>query len=80
MKDFEYLTEEEQYEDIININDIKRIKDPELREIRNKYWAKRHEAFLDEQNIPDWELKKVIDGIHKQEFKEIEAYKNRNKV
>ena len=35
----EWLSEEEQYKDTLNNEEISRIKDPELREIRQRHWA-----------------------------------------
>ena len=38
MKMSEWLNEEEQYKDTLNNEEISRIKDPELREIRQRHW------------------------------------------
>ena len=73
----DYLTEEEQYKDVLNNEEIERIQDYELREIRNRYWNKFHKAFLDEANIPDQMLGDVLNKIRQEEKKEIEAYKIR---
>lgn len=74
---FEYLSEEEQYKEILNQEEISRIKDNELRSIRSKYWSLRHKAFIDERGISDAELEKVFDELNKQEKIEIEQYKIR---
>lgn len=74
-----YLSEEEQYKEILSFDEISRIKDDELREIRSKYWNLRHEAFLDEHNIPDQELEKVWNALKAKELKEIEGYRLRTK-
>lgn len=74
-----YLSEEEQYKEILSFDEISRIKDDELREIRSKYWNLRHEAFLDEHNIPDQELEKVWNALKAKELKEIEVYRLRTK-
>lgn len=76
MKD-NYLTDEEQYKEILNNEEIGRIRDWELRLIRMKYWEKRHAAFLDERHIPDWELGKVFDRLIAEEQKEIAEYRAR---
>lgn len=79
MKEIIYLSEDEQYKEILNQDEISRIKDNELREIRSKYWNLRHEAFLDEHNIPDQELEKVWNALKAKELKEIEGYRLRAK-
>ncbi len=71
----EYLSEEEQYKEILNIEEISRIRDPQLHNIRLKYWNLRHNAFLDEHNIPDSKLSQVWDELSEKEFAEIEQYK-----
>lgn len=71
----EYLSEEEQYKEILNIEEISRIRDPQLRNIRSKYWNLRHNAFLDEHKIPDSKLGQVLDELSEKEFAEIEQYK-----
>ncbi len=75
-----YLTEEEQFKDILNNEEIQRIKDPELRKIRQKYWDLAHKAFLDEAGIPDWKLNDVVESIHAQEQDEIAKYRQKKGV
>ena len=77
MKEIIYLSEDEQYKEILNQDEISRIKDDELREIRSKYWNLRHEAFIDERNISDQELEKIWNELKFKEFNEIEEYKHR---
>ena len=72
----EWLTEEEQYKEILNDIEISRIRDPKLREIRSRHWGNRHKIFLDERNIPDRELERVFNNDLKEEWKEIEEYRN----
>lgn len=72
-----YLSEEEQYKKVLNQDEIQRIEDYELRQIRSKYWSLQHKAFLDERNIPDTEIERVSEEISKKEMKEIEEYKLR---
>ncbi|MFC5401467.1 hypothetical protein [Cohnella soli] len=72
-----YLSDEEQFKDILNNEEISRIRDPLLRAIRMKYWSLRHEAFLDERNIPDSDLEKVYDEIKHKEQEEIQRFKHR---
>ncbi len=38
----EWLSEEEQYKENLNNEEISRIKDPKLREIRERHWKYRH--------------------------------------
>lgn len=70
-----YLSETEQYKEILNNEEIQRIKDHKLREIRTKYWNLRHKATLDEHEIPDSELRNVYGKLDKEEQQEIEKYK-----
>lgn len=70
-----YLSEDEKYKENIDNEEISRIKDFELREIRQKYWSLSHKAFLDEINIPDYKLGDILDKIKKQELEELEKYK-----
>lgn len=70
-----YLTYEEQFKEILNNEEIDRIKDPKIREIRFKYWKLRHEAFLDEANISDKKLGEILDKSILDEQKELEPYK-----
>lgn len=71
----EYLSEDEQYKEILNNAEIERIKDDELREIRWKYWLLRHRAFVNEHEVPDSQLGIVYDEIAKKEKEEIEKYR-----
>jgi hypothetical protein len=75
MKEDNYLTDEEQYKETLNQEEIARIKDPILRDIRMKYWNKQLEIFLDEYGIPDSELEKESDLLIALERKEILKYK-----
>lgn len=77
MNDKYYLSNEEQFKEILNQEEIARIENPELREIRMKYWALRHKAFTDEYNISDRDLGKVWDELITQEKIEISAFRNR---
>lgn len=72
-----YLSEEEQFKKILNNEEIGRIKDPELRNIRWKYWNLQREAFLDEHKIPDNILGQEYDKIKEAELKELDEYKQR---
>lgn len=75
-----YLSEEDQYKEILNNEEIRRIQDPELREIRQKYWNLRHKAFLDEAHISDQELSNVFDDIIAKEQEEILRYRKKKGV
>lgn len=71
----DYLNEEDQYKEILNQEEISKIKDYDLRRIRETYWLKRHKAHMDEYNIPDHEIGAVWDRLKQEEMKAIEAYK-----
>ncbi|WP_099190885.1 hypothetical protein [Tepidibacter mesophilus] len=75
MSNNDYLSEEEQFKEILNNEEISRIKDPELRSIRLKYWNLLHQTFLDERKIPDGMLGKEFDNIKATEIKELEEYR-----
>lgn len=80
MSNNDYLSEEEQFKEILNNEEISRIKDPKLRDIRFKYWNLRHQTFVDEQRIPDSVLGKEFDRIKAEEKKVLDEYKQRNKL
>lgn len=73
----DYLSEEDQYKEILSSEEIHRIKDFELRNIRAKFYQMRHQTFIDEQNIRDHEIAAVWDRIGLQEQQAIEDYKKR---
>jgi hypothetical protein len=69
------LSYEEQFKDTLNQKDISRIENDEVRQIRFKYWNLKHKAFLDEMNISDADLGKVLDDLCLAEQRELEPYK-----
>lgn len=71
----DWLSEEEQYEEHLNDEQISKIRDPKLRDIRRRHWEYRVKIFLDEHNISDSELVRLTDEDWKKEKKEIEDYK-----
>ncbi|KMZ41331.1 MULTISPECIES: hypothetical protein [Bacillales] len=73
----DYLNYEDQFKEILNQEEINRIQNLQLREIRMKYWRLRHEAFIDERNISDSELEKVFDELIRQEQEELQRFKNK---
>lgn len=77
MKETDYLSTEEQFKEILNNEEISRISDPELQKIRSKYWVKRHQAFLNERDIPDHKLADVFQDLYDKEKKEIAAYRKK---
>lgn len=79
MSNIEYLSEEEQFKEILNNEEISRIKDPKLRNIRSKYWYLLHKTFLDEHKIPDSMLGQEIEKIKAAEMKELDEYRHLNK-
>lgn len=74
----DYLSEEEQFKETLNNEEISRIKDLELRNIRSKYWNLLHQAFLDEHKIPDRMLGIEFEKIKAEEKKELTQYRQRN--
>ncbi|NRT90070.1 hypothetical protein [Clostridium beijerinckii] len=70
-----YLSYEDQFKDILNQEEISRIENNEVREIRWKYWNLAHKAFIDERNILDAELGKVLDELRLEEQKELAPYR-----
>ncbi|MGY0372662.1 hypothetical protein [Clostridium sp. JNZ J1-5] len=79
MSNIEYLDEEEQFKEILNNEEINRIKDPKLRNIRLKYWNLLHKTFLDEHKMPDSMIEQEIEKIKAAEIKEFEEYRHYNK-
>jgi len=75
-----YLTEGDQFKEILNYEEISRIKDNELRQIREKYWELRHKAFIDENDIPDDIIGDIFEKLIKREQEEIENYKMKKMV
>ena len=72
----EWLSEEEQYKDSLNIEQISRIQDPELREIRQKHWNYRIKIHQD-TTISDQEFVKLTELDWQREREEILEYKNK---
>lgn len=70
-----WLSEEEQYQEHLNAEQISRIRDPKLREIRMRHWKYRLDIFLDEQHISDQNLSRLAEADWKKEKEEIEDYK-----
>ena len=62
----------------MNVNDITKIEDLKIQEIKMKYWNLKHNAFLDEHNIKDWELGEIFDKYTTLEKNELEEYYNSN--
>ena len=75
-----YLSVKEQYKEILNNEEIERIQDYELRQIRQKYWNLRHKAFLDEAHISDQELDRVWEDLKAREQDEIAKYRQKKGV
>ena len=74
-----WLTKEEQYQKALNPNQIQRIEDPKLREIRSKHWFYRHKIFMDEAHISDQELMRLYKLDEEAEQREIDKYKKAKK-
>lgn len=75
MNEKDYLSYEDQFKDTLNQDEISRIENNEVREIRWKYWNLKHKAFIDENNISDSELGKVLDKLLLEEQKELASYR-----
>lgn len=71
----QYLTNEEQFKEVLNNEEISRIKDPELRKLRYEYWKKFTDAFEDEQNISDSEFVKLTERLSEEEKRDLDKYK-----
>lgn len=78
MSNKDYLSEEEQFKENLNNEEISRIKDLELRNIRSIYWGLRHQAFLNEHKISDRMLGMEFDKIKAEEMRELNEYRQRN--
>ncbi len=74
-----WLSEDEQYKETLSSDEISRIKDPNLRMIREKHWEYRNRIFLDEGNIPDDEFMRLCDEDVKKEQEELEMYRKNKK-
>lgn len=79
MNDDNYLNEEEQFKEILNNEEISRIEDNELRNIRLKYWNLYRELFLAENEVPDSVLEMRTQKLKLAEKEELENYKKNYK-
>lgn len=75
-----YLTIEEQFKEVLNDEQIRRIQDPELRELRMKHWEYRTKIFRDEHNISDKEFCRLSDEDFAKEQRELLEYKVRKNI
>lgn len=73
----EWLSEEEQYKDSITRKEISRIKDVELRELREKHRLYREKIFFNEKQISDQEFTKLYQKDCEEEKRELEEYRKR---
>lgn len=80
MKETTYLSTDEQFKEVLNNEEIDRIRDPELRIIRRKYWDKRSQAFLNETDIPDQMLESVFQELDKAEKEELASYRQKHGI
>ncbi|MEK4427782.1 hypothetical protein MHB54_00835 [Paenibacillus sp. FSL M7-0802] len=71
-----YLSYEEQFNEVLNQEEINRIENAELRDIRMKYWKLQRDVFLDEKNISDEELNEVSKELLRKEMEEIQRFRN----
>lgn len=70
-----YLSEDEQYKDVLNHAEIERIRDPELRKMRRSFWLERHALFQDEHNVSDAEFGTSFNESLDKEKKAISEYR-----
>jgi len=70
-----WLSEEEQYQEHLNIEQISRIQDFELREIRSRHWNYRKRILQDEHNISDEKFMELCKEDWEREKEEIETYR-----
>ena len=77
MKMSEWLNEEEQYKDTLSNEEISRIKDPELREIRQRHWQYRFKIHKD-RTVADQEFVRMSETDWEKEQKEILEYKKKH--
>lgn len=75
-----YLTTEEQFKETLNNEEISRIEDQELKEIRSMHWSYRQKIFLDEHGISDEEFSRLTEEDYAREKKELEEYKKRRNI
>ncbi|MGR6760381.1 hypothetical protein ACU1JV_00865 [Paenibacillus sp. T2-29] len=71
-----YLSYEEQFNEVLNQEEINRIENAELRDIRMKYWKLQRDVLLDEKNISDEELNEVSKELLRKEMEEIQRFRN----
>lgn len=76
----QYLLFEEQFKKTLYNEEISRIKDNELREIRQRHWNYRYKIFLDGYKISDQEFWILADIDYEEEQKEIEEYRMRKSI
>lgn len=75
----QYLTLEEQFKETLSIEEINRIQDNELREIRLRHWNYRHKIFLDEHKISDQDFCRLTEADYRKERDELEEYRKKMK-
>ncbi|GGA18250.1 hypothetical protein GCM10008018_72760 [Paenibacillus marchantiophytorum] len=73
----DYLSYEDQFKKELGQEEISRIINPEIREIREKYLRMQRAAFENERDIPDSELSKVSNELIRQEQEELQRYKDK---
>ena len=73
----EYL---EKYNKEMNPKEISDISDSTIREIKSKYWNKKHKAFLNEEEIKDSDLGNEFDKLSEMEKIELKDYYNEYKL
>lgn len=70
-----YLTEEEQYKSILNRDEVERIKDPRLKEIRSRFLEQKLEILKAGHSMSDEDLINHLQPIESAEQAEIDKYK-----
>lgn len=61
----------EKYNCTMNLNEIEKIEDSKIKNIKMKYWTLKHNAFINETEIKDKELESVYEEYNKLEKDEL---------
>ena len=76
----QYLSIEERFKDALSNEEMLRIKDQELRDIRMRHWIYQNKIHHDYANISDEELCRLVDIDCEKEKREIEEYRKRKGI
>lgn len=76
----EYLSIKRCFDEILNQNEIELIEESELRELRFEYWNKRHQAFLNEDELLDDKLVEIREKLVNEEQQKLLDYKKKHNI